>query len=142
MRGTHLPCTVSLVGGSACSLALRQSVAVLSSVIGRKLSPLVTSRHSREGESMPGRLSDDDLLNARHGQQPSASISLPVLLLFIGAGLCACTTLEPWQRGTLAQPAMALDPHPLQSAARNHDRLSREAAAGGGTRSGGGCGCY
>ena len=57
--------------------------------------------------------------------------------------LAACTHVEPWQRGVLARPEMALDPEPLQNLVRNHTYSSREAAgstnaAGGG----GGCGCY
>jgi len=52
-----------------------------------------------------------------------------------------CTPLAPWERGTLAKPAMALDPNPAQSAMRTHVRISREAASGGEATSGGGCGC-
>jgi hypothetical protein len=52
-----------------------------------------------------------------------------------------CTPLAPWERGTLAKPAMALDPNSAQSAMRTHVRISREAASGGGATSGGGCGC-
>ena len=31
------------------------------------------------------------------------------------AALCSCAHVEPWQRGTLAEPHMALDPHPRRS---------------------------
>ncbi|MEQ1484440.1 DUF4266 domain-containing protein [Methyloglobulus sp.] len=56
--------------------------------------------------------------------------------------LVACTTVQPWERGNLAKPHMALDPYPLQSALRAHNYGSREAAAGGNSAQGGGCGCY
>jgi hypothetical protein len=65
-------------------------------------------------------------------------------LLFCCALLLAgCTHVEPWQRGVLAQPEMALEPTPLQQDRQAHNRSSREAGArinpaGGG----GGCGCY
>ena len=56
--------------------------------------------------------------------------------------LCACTSVEPWERGNLAKPVMAPDPAPLASALRVHTRATRE-AAGAATfgAAGGGCGC-
>jgi starvation-inducible outer membrane lipoprotein len=65
-----------------------------------------------------------------------------ILLLMMGVMLTACTTVQPWERGNLAKPQMALDPYPLQSALRAHNYGSREAAAGGNAAQGGGCGCY
>jgi Domain of unknown function (DUF4266) len=56
--------------------------------------------------------------------------------------LTACAPVQPWERGNLAKPQMALDPYPLQSALRAHNYGSREAAAGGNAAQGGGCGCY
>ncbi|MBK8814212.1 MAG: DUF4266 domain-containing protein [Methylococcaceae bacterium] len=56
--------------------------------------------------------------------------------------LIACTPVQPWERGNLAKPQMAIDPYPLQSALRAHNYGSREAAAGGNAAQGGGCGCY
>jgi hypothetical protein len=53
----------------------------------------------------------------------------------------ACATVEPWQRGTLAKTQMALDPHPTRSALIAHVRAAREAASGGVSKDGGGCGC-
>ncbi|WP_028969904.1 DUF4266 domain-containing protein [Sphingomonas sp. URHD0057] len=53
----------------------------------------------------------------------------------------ACASVEPWQRGTLAKPHMALDPHPQRTALLAHVRAAREAASGGVTKDGGGCGC-
>jgi hypothetical protein len=62
--------------------------------------------------------------------------------MMLSACLAGCTPVKPWQRGILAKPQMAVDPHPVQSALRSHGYLSREAASGGGAQSGGGCGCY
>lgn len=62
-----------------------------------------------------------------------------VLLL---AALAGCAQVEPWERGTLARPHMALDPWPMQGALRAHVHGSREAAPRGGIAEGGGCGCY
>jgi Domain of unknown function (DUF4266) len=64
---------------------------------------------------------------------------LPLCVLVAASG---CTTVEPWQRGNLAKPIMALDPSPLQSSLRVHINASRE-AAGAATfgAAGGGCGC-
>ncbi len=64
------------------------------------------------------------------------------LLLTIVLWLTACMPVQPWERGNLAKPQMALDPYPLQSALRAHNYGSREAAAGGNAAQGGGCGCY
>ena len=72
------------------------------------------------------------------------SFKLPILMwlgLTLGFCLCGCTTVEPWERGTLAKPQMALDIYPLQSATRAHNYGSREAGAGSNAGQGGGCGC-
>jgi hypothetical protein len=63
-------------------------------------------------------------------------------LLFLSFYLYACAPVQPWERGNLAKPQMALDPYPLQSSLRAHNYGSREAAVGGNAAQGGGCGCY
>jgi hypothetical protein len=55
--------------------------------------------------------------------------------------MAACAPVEPWERGILAKPYMALNPSPVNSAMRSHTYISREAASGGDTAEGGGCGC-
>ena len=55
--------------------------------------------------------------------------------------LLGCSSVQPWERGTLAKPEMALDPYPLQSAIRTHNYTSREAGASVTAGQGGGCGC-
>jgi len=61
-----------------------------------------------------------------------------VVALSITAG---CADVKPWERGTLAKPEMALEPHPGLRAQRDHVYASREAATAGATAAGGGCGC-
>lgn len=63
---------------------------------------------------------------------------LPVM--FIAAGGCA--EVAVWERGDLARPDMALEPHPAQRAVQEHVYSSREAGSAGATGQGGGCGCY
>lgn len=63
------------------------------------------------------------------------------LLLTLSIYLSACTPVQPWERGNLAKPQMALDPYPLQSALRAHNYSSREAASAASNSQGGGCGC-
>ena len=65
-----------------------------------------------------------------------------VLLVAALAALAGCAQVEPWERGTLARPHMALDPWPMQGALRAHVHGSREAAPRSGVAEGGGCGCY
>jgi hypothetical protein len=64
------------------------------------------------------------------------------LLFCLAIGLSGCTSVAPWERGNLAKPYMAPDPYPLQSGLRTHSYSAREAAAGGSSAKGGGCGCY
>jgi hypothetical protein len=65
-----------------------------------------------------------------------------LLGLALGLSLSGCAPVAPWERGHLAKPQMALDPHPVQSGFREHIYGGREAASGGSAASGGGCGCY
>ncbi len=60
------------------------------------------------------------------------------LLLFV----TACTPVQPWERGYLAKSQMALDTRPEVKELVSHVYSSREAATGGSSASGGGCGCY
>lgn len=66
-----------------------------------------------------------------------ASMLLPAFALLAGA----CATVEPWQRGYLAKPAMALEPAPGMAKALDKTYAAKEAASGGGAVGGGGCGC-
>ncbi|HET8706209.1 MAG TPA: DUF4266 domain-containing protein [Pseudomonadales bacterium] len=72
----------------------------------------------------------------------NAAFIVSFLLLAQVAGLSACAQVEPWQRGTLAKPHMALKPSPMQNSLSTHVYDSREGASGGDSAGGGGCGCY
>ena len=54
-----------------------------------------------------------------------------------------CSSMQPkaWERGDLARPEMAWDPDPVDALIRAHTADSKEAAAGGASVGGGGCGC-
>ncbi|MDD3763505.1 MAG: DUF4266 domain-containing protein [Nevskiales bacterium] len=60
------------------------------------------------------------------------------LCLLVG---CSAQPVQPWQRGDLARPEMAFEPDPLVASYRRHVQFSKEAASGGTTLGGGGCGC-
>ena len=62
-------------------------------------------------------------------------------LLLLLLAVSACAQVQPWQRGDLARPGMAFDADPLLSGYRDHIAVSKEAASGGPTLGGGGCGC-
>lgn len=64
-----------------------------------------------------------------------------VLLFLTLIELSACTQVQPWERGRLAKPHMALDADPLLSGIDAHTYSSKEAASGGIGPAGGGCGC-
>jgi hypothetical protein len=64
------------------------------------------------------------------------------LLLSLSILVSGCAEVAPWERGHLAKPHMALEPHPAERVLREHSYMSREAASGGSAAGGGGCGCY
>ena len=69
------------------------------------------------------------------------------LLLVAGAGALlaalfgGCTSVQPWERATLAEYSMRPDRDPLALALGDHVYFSREAVAGGRGVGGSGCGC-
>jgi len=67
--------------------------------------------------------------------------ALSALLFALGVCISGCTSVAPWQRGTLAKPQMALVPYPVQNTFQGHIYNSREAATGSISAGGGGCGC-
>ena len=67
----------------------------------------------------------------------SLRLGISILALFIAS----CATVEPWERGRLAQAEMALDIDPLAAEFEAHTYFSKEGAAGGIGTAGGGCGC-
>jgi hypothetical protein len=61
-----------------------------------------------------------------------------ILCLPLASG---CTTVKPWQRETLADPIMQPGRNPIAVMQLDHVYFAREAASGGTTVGGGGCGC-
>jgi len=63
---------------------------------------------------------------------------------------CGCASVEPWQRGTLAEDRMQLDVDPDETAMIGSRRRTREegvvngsgAASASTASAGGGCGCH
>ena len=68
----------------------------------------------------------------------AACALLPALL-----GGCALSMeqVRPWEMDRLARAEMALEVDPLMAGYRRHAQFSKEAATGGASVSGGGCGC-
>ena len=71
----------------------------------------------------------------------SLSDNIRILVVVLCTALTACAPVQPWERGRLAQPQMALEGDALMSAMDQHVYTSKEAASGGVGPSGGGCGC-
>lgn len=71
----------------------------------------------------------------------SVTLALRLTLMSAALACAACQPVQPWERGDLAKPQMALDPNPTHSTLRSHTFASREAAQGGNAGVGGGCGC-
>ena len=64
------------------------------------------------------------------------------MLLALAASGCALEKVQPWQREYLARPEMNWDAGRVEEQAmRDHTYVSKEAATGGATIGGGGCGC-
>ena len=59
----------------------------------------------------------------------------------LALSLSACSSVQPWERGTLARPEMQLEPNSLQSGLYEQIYDSKEASSGGSKTAGAGCGC-
>ena len=68
----------------------------------------------------------------------AAKLLLVTALLLSATG---CAVVKPWQRETLADSIMQPDRDPMGSGLIDHVYFSREAASGGRSVGGGGCGC-
>lgn len=60
-----------------------------------------------------------------------------------GIALAACSSMgvKPWERNTLAKPAMEMTADSLDLSFDEHIYFSKEASSGGQGFAGGGCGC-
>jgi len=63
------------------------------------------------------------------------------LLLLLAASMAACTSVAPYQRGYLARPDMAFEDSQGNARALEKTYAAKEAASGGASVGGGGCGC-
>lgn len=64
-----------------------------------------------------------------------------ITIIMLALLSASCATVEPWERGRLAQAEMALDIDPLAAELEAHTYFSKEGASGGTGTAGGGCGC-
>ncbi len=65
-----------------------------------------------------------------------------LLALIVGSALLSqCANVKPWERGSLADQTMSPDLNPVGEQLMDHVYFSREAASGGRSIGGGGCGC-
>lgn len=62
-------------------------------------------------------------------------------LIALSVGACSQLGVKPWERGELARPEMAVAEQPLTDGLEDHTYFSKEAASGGRSFGGGGCGC-
>lgn len=64
-----------------------------------------------------------------------------VVAVFIAISAAACAPVAPYQRGYLARPEMAFEDSPGHARAVEKTYSAKEAASGGASVGGGGCGC-
>jgi hypothetical protein len=70
----------------------------------------------------------------------SSMKAFALLVAMVGFGT-GCASVQPWQRGSLAERSMRPDHDQLENSLAEHMWFSREAASGGRGIGGGGCGC-
>jgi Domain of unknown function (DUF4266) len=67
-----------------------------------------------------------------------------ILLAASAIALCACSALpsvKAWEKGVLAKPEMGFEFDRMDAVFVEHTYTSKEAASGGASAAGGGCGC-
>jgi len=67
-------------------------------------------------------------------------VRLSLLLSLVAVSACS-TTIQPWERGTLAKPEMQWISDAQGFALSKHVYFSKEGSNGGSMVVGGGCGC-
>lgn len=67
-----------------------------------------------------------------------AGLTAMVVVIASGTG---CATVEPYQKQAFSCPSMQVDGDPIRDMLTEHIYFSREAASGGESIGGGGCGC-
>lgn len=66
---------------------------------------------------------------------------LTALFCTVLLSLSACSSVKPWEKGSLAKKEMAWEPDPMQAAIDSQVYASKESSRGGNGSAGGGCGC-
>lgn len=69
------------------------------------------------------------------------AITLIILALLAMLSFAGCANVQPWEKQSLAKPAMTFDRNRLETGYTEHIYSSKEAASGGSGIGGGGCGC-
>ncbi len=69
------------------------------------------------------------------------TISIASLIMLGGCASLDSLGVKPWERGDLARPDMLVAEQPLTDGLEDHTYFSKEAASGGRSFGGGGCGC-
>jgi len=65
-----------------------------------------------------------------------------LVLLVLGAmAATGCATVQPWEKGNLADPIMIFDENPIDIGIQEHYLDYREGSVGGTGAQSGGCGC-
>lgn len=72
---------------------------------------------------------------------PTGRIVVVAAVLAAALFTGGCATVQPWQRGRLADPAMIFDANAGQLSYMTHWQEAREGSAGGFGVQSGGCGC-
>lgn len=67
--------------------------------------------------------------------------SVLICTIAVAALASGCANVEPWQKETLAKPAMSLSSDAITNGLDDHTYFSRESSSGGRGFGGGGCGC-
>lgn len=66
---------------------------------------------------------------------------LAAAVALVAIASAGCATVNPWQRGRLADPCMVFDADAVAAGYDAHWQESREGSTGGFGIQGGGCGC-
>ena len=77
-------------------------------------------------------------MNMTHLRTRSLVVAGGLLITLFAGG---CATVQPWERGRLADPAMIFDADASQLSFMAHWQEAREGSAGGLGVQSGGCGC-
>lgn len=64
-----------------------------------------------------------------------------ILLVLVALAFSSCATVQPWQKGDLADPIMIFDQNPIDVGIQEHYLDYREGSVGGTGAQSGGCGC-